>query len=212
MTDTAYFEILSNLQLLQDLLSEQLDLFLILVDQNGNEITLPSKLPLACYEHAISDTRCKNCLALAVASYADAGNESFVSCCHRSRYLAVLRTNIHYAKPIYLVSGYTVQAASLTGKLPLLQATFNLPVILESSSAPMKNSKKSLIGNTYGLTQQEVNILRYMVDGLTNQDIAIKLFISLSTVKTHIAHILTKLKVSNRTEAAMLALQNGLLE
>ncbi len=67
-------------------------------------------------------------------------------------------------------------------------------------------------GNNFGLTQQELHILYYMVNGLTNQDIATKLYISLNTVKTHIAHIFSKLKVSNRTEASIFALGNGLIE
>lgn len=212
MTDATHFEILSNLQLLQDLLSEQFDLFLVLTDQNANEMTLPSKLPLSCYENAANDAQCKNCLSACVANYKETANEPSLYQCHRNLYLVIFRTNIQYFKPIYLVGGYTSQADSLAAKLPLLQAIFDLPIALAESMTPVQHSKKTAIGNIYGLTQQELNILRYTVNGLTNQDIAIKLFISLSTVKTHIAHILTKLKVSNRTEAAMLALQNGVLE
>jgi DNA-binding CsgD family transcriptional regulator len=208
MTDTTHFEVLSNLQLLQDLLSEQFDLFLVLTDQNANEITLPSKLPLSCYENTASDVQCKNCLAACVAKYQAAAGPSLFQC-HRQLYFMIFRTNMQYFKPVYLVGGYTAQPGPLTAKLPLLQAIFNLPIKLSDDMTPVQHNKQAAIGNSYGLTQQELNILRYMVNGLTNQDIATKLFISLSTVKTHIAHILTKLKVSNRTEAAMLALQNG---
>ena len=211
MSDTTHFEVLSNLQLLQDLLSEQFDLFLVLIDQNANEITLPSKLPLSCYENAAKDAQCKNCLAACLAKYKTTANEPSLYQCHRNLYFVIFQTNMQYFKPIYLVGGYTSQPAPLTAKFPLLQAIFNLPITLAESMTPVQHSKKAAIGNNYGLTQQELNIIRYMVNGLTNQDIATKLFISLSTVKTHIAHILTKLKVSNRTEAAMLALQNGVL-
>jgi DNA-binding CsgD family transcriptional regulator len=208
MPDLTDFEVLSNLQLLQDLLSEQLDLFLVLIDQNANEITLPSKMPLFCFENALKDAKCKNCLASCVANYTDAANDQPLYQCHRNLYAAIIKTNMQYFKPIYLVGGYTSQPDYLITKRPLLEAIFKLPLTL-TANTPLVQPSTIAIGNTYGLTQQELNILRYMVNGLTNQDIATKLFISLSTVKTHIAHILTKLKVSNRTEAAMVALQNG---
>jgi DNA-binding NarL/FixJ family response regulator len=45
--------------------------------------------------------------------------------------------------------------------------------------------------------------------GRTNQEIAAELFISLSTVKTHIASLMAKLPARNRVEIAMWAYQNG---
>lgn len=54
---------------------------------------------------------------------------------------------------------------------------------------------------TLGLTQKEVHVLSLLAEGGTNADIAKALFVSTSTVKTHLIHIYQKLEVSRRTEA-----------
>src|SRR6266567_4158236 len=55
------------------------------------------------------------------------------------------------------------------------------------------------------LTPTEQSIVALAVQGLSNPDIATRLFISRGTVKTHLAHVYSKLKVANRTELARLA-------
>lgn len=64
----------------------------------------------------------------------------------------------------------------------------------------------------YHLTERERELLRLLVDGLSNSEIADRLTISLSTVKFHISSILNKLEVSSRTEAAVLALEKHLVD
>jgi DNA-binding CsgD family transcriptional regulator len=54
------------------------------------------------------------------------------------------------------------------------------------------------------LTDREAEVLDLVADGMTNQEIAEKLYIGLSTVKVHVRHILEKLEVRSRTEAALL--------
>jgi NarL family two-component system response regulator LiaR len=61
------------------------------------------------------------------------------------------------------------------------------------------------------LTDREREILALMVEGQTNQQIAITLNISLSTVKFHVSSILSKLNVESRTEAVAVAVQNHLV-
>lgn len=59
------------------------------------------------------------------------------------------------------------------------------------------------------LTEREVEVLKLVAQGLTNQDIAEKLVISERTVRTHVSHILDKLHLANRTQAALYALREG---
>lgn len=60
------------------------------------------------------------------------------------------------------------------------------------------------------LTEREIEVLKIVAQGLSNEEIAEKLVISHSTVGVHIGHIMEKLAVSNRTQAALYALRNGL--
>lgn len=61
------------------------------------------------------------------------------------------------------------------------------------------------------LTPREREVLRLVARGYTNQEIATELTLSLSTVKTHLEHIIAKLDVSDRTQAAVRAAELGLL-
>jgi DNA-binding CsgD family transcriptional regulator len=63
----------------------------------------------------------------------------------------------------------------------------------------------------YGLTRRELEVLAEVAAGRTNREIAESLFISESTAGVHVSHILGKLGVSTRTEAARVALDQGLV-
>lgn len=70
--------------------------------------------------------------------------------------------------------------------------------------------------NTYDsclndLTDREREVLVEIAHGLSNQEIANKLFISLPTVKTHVAHILGKINARDRVQAVVFAYENGLV-
>jgi DNA-binding CsgD family transcriptional regulator len=52
-----------------------------------------------------------------------------------------------------------------------------------------------------GLSARELEVLRLMAEGLSNQEIAARLFVSLNTIKTHSANIFEKLDVRRRTQA-----------
>ena len=64
----------------------------------------------------------------------------------------------------------------------------------------------------YNLTRREKEILGMVAQGLTNAEIGRQLFISEATARYHVSHILNKLGVSNRTEAARLALERKLVD
>lgn len=80
----------------------------------------------------------------------------------------------------------------------------------ESTQAPPVESEKD-DGLVTPLSQRETEVLKLMVDGLSNKEIADRLVIGVSTVRTHVEHILEKLAVSGRTEAAVKAMRRGLI-
>lgn len=63
--------------------------------------------------------------------------------------------------------------------------------------------------NEYSLTQRENDILAQLAEGRSNREIAQSLFLSEKTVKAHLAAVFRKLGVTNRTQAAMMAVQMG---
>ena len=65
--------------------------------------------------------------------------------------------------------------------------------------------------NSYGLTERELDVLELMVEGLTNPQIADKLVVSRATAKAHVHSILQKLCASSRTQATVMALNEGLV-
>jgi len=63
----------------------------------------------------------------------------------------------------------------------------------------------------YALTERERQVLALMVEGKTNQEIAEALTLSVGTIRFHVSNILSKLGVSNRTEAVSLAFQQKIV-
>lgn len=66
-----------------------------------------------------------------------------------------------------------------------------------------------LVGQSNPLSEQEMNVLRLMAQGLSNSDIAQQLFLSYGTVRNYVSVILSKLGVENRTQAVNMAKDNG---
>jgi len=63
-----------------------------------------------------------------------------------------------------------------------------------------KKTKQEIINEVSTLTNQEEKIAKLICDGLSNKEIASTLFISSSTVKTHIRNLYSKLEISNRQQ------------
>src|SRR5579884_3960636 len=62
------------------------------------------------------------------------------------------------------------------------------------------------------LTTREREILQLLADGMSNADVAGRLFISQETVKSHVRHILTKLEADTRTHAVAIALREAIID
>jgi DNA-binding NarL/FixJ family response regulator len=87
------------------------------------------------------------------------------------------------------------------------------PAVLTSRSAlaPSVTAPPAPTAAAPRLTEREYEVLRLLAHGLPNKEIAARLVISQRTAKFHVSSILTKLGANNRTEAATLALQRGLI-
>jgi len=79
----------------------------------------------------------------------------------------------------------------------------------EAESPPPAGVEGADASPPSGLTDREVAVLRRIVDGKTDREIAEELFISVRTVSTHVANILNKLGLGSRTAAAAWAVRNG---
>jgi DNA-binding NarL/FixJ family response regulator len=81
--------------------------------------------------------------------------------------------------------------------------------VLEIQSKPGEGSvlkaRFPLIQSSAILTEREREVLRLLVDGLTNRAISERLLVSLETVKSHVHHIMQKMHVQDRTQAAVVA-------
>ena len=80
------------------------------------------------------------------------------------------------------------------------------------SAEPRQQAKKPKGPMPKGITPREVEVLRLLAQGRTNPQIAQELAVSRGTVKIHVQNIIAKLGVSDRTQAAVRAIELGIFE
>lgn len=82
------------------------------------------------------------------------------------------------------------------------------PQVAAKVVANLQKPKKATVSRDM-LTEREMDVLRLIAQGMSNQQIGESLFIGIKTVKTHVSNVLAKLQVDDRTQAAILAIKNG---
>jgi predicted ATPase/DNA-binding NarL/FixJ family response regulator len=103
------------------------------------------------------------------------------------------------------------EAAWAAGReLPIQQATAEAIAETERAAAGVHRESPTEHDADFGLSPREAEVLRLLVLGRTDDEIASVLFIGRRTAQTHVASILKKLQVSNRTEAAAFAVRRQL--
>ena len=89
------------------------------------------------------------------------------------------------------------------------QSVFDSKIANRVISGPKKNEEEARIRDL--LSDRELEVLRLIAKGMSNKEIGRSLWISETTVKTHVSHILRKLGQSDRTQAVLAAVQAGIV-
>ena len=97
---------------------------------------------------------------------------------------------------------------TVAGGDALLSPTITKRVIKQFVRIPQPSPSKQLDD----LTERELDVFRLIARGLSNAEIGRELYISDTTVKTHITHILQKLDLRDRVQAVVLAYETGLFD
>jgi DNA-binding NarL/FixJ family response regulator len=106
-----------------------------------------------------------------------------------------------------------IRAVRLIAEGGAIIAPTMMPDLLRQMERLMASQGSPLLADALhdALTEREIEVLRLIAEGCTNQQIAEMLIISPTTVKTHVQNILQKLNVSDRTQAAVYAVRSGLI-
>lgn len=114
------------------------------------------------------------------------------------------------------VNGYVLKDSESSVLKTAIFAIFHGETFIQPSLAPMLK-EKSLLEQSVGkeenlLTKRELEVLKLIAEGLYNKEIAYKLTISEKTVKNHVSSIFKKIGVFDRTQAAVYAIRNSIVD
>ncbi|MDT2523019.1 response regulator transcription factor [Enterococcus raffinosus] len=112
-------------------------------------------------------------------------------------------------------SGYLLKTSTAHEIANAIRKTYNGERVLEPEVTTkmmeqLSNRNRHVLHEE--LTNREQEILLLIAQGMSNQEIADELFITLKTVKTHVSNILAKLEVEDRTQAAIYTFKHGLIK
>jgi|GEM_PF-1379714 len=219
MSSEAQIRWLSQLQRVQDLLSQQHQLSLVVLDANCIELTVPSGLPTEC--GSADPTHSGPCWRMRRKTISRVQNTRRVETlpCPRGRCCFISPLGValdDYDAPVqYFLAGSGLHPTAATS---MVQDIFRLitpltPPLASPTPSPVPQQAPHSAAPTLAgtpLTKREMEVLALIGAGLSNRAIAKELYISQATVKTHITHLLQKLGLENRTEAALYAVRESI--
>ena len=111
--------------------------------------------------------------------------------------------------------GYILKDSSFDTLLKAIFKVYSGNNYIEPNMMPLLNAnleeKSNVKKRISELTKREIDVLKMIASGAFNKEIALTLNISERTVKNHISNIFKKIEVSDRTQAAVFAIKNGII-
>ncbi len=112
-------------------------------------------------------------------------------------------------------TSYMLKTSKASEIANAVRVTYSGQPVLEpevTGKMMMKMRQKNNVEPHEELTEREMEVLKLIAEGKTNQEIADELFIALKTVKTHVSNILSKLQVQDRTQAVIYAFRHSIVK
>jgi two-component system, NarL family, response regulator DegU len=114
------------------------------------------------------------------------------------------------------VNGYVLKDSESDLLRKAIFAIYNGEIFIQPNMVPLLNDKlenrETETTTESLLTKREMEVLKLITEGLFNKEIAYNLSISEKTVKNHVSNIFRKISVSDRTQAAVYAIRNNIVE
>ena len=196
--------VLDGIQASREILTHHPEIRIIMLTQHDNEQDIMASLSAGASGYCLKDVEPER---LYTAIRAVASGDIWLDSSIASRVLK-----------IYLGNMKTDAARSAEPSRPNFETQSNLPdsnTDSNTDSNKLNANKTESNSSDYpyveALSPRELEVLGLIVDGMSNQQIADKLIISLPTAKTHVRNILNKLAVDDRTQAAVQAMRRGLV-